>query len=128
MCICGKRYCRQQQFAPVIILSANITPHHHCTMSSCLLFTMSSEAPHLPDELPPIGGWSVPSLCSLSLLYDDSQDDVKAWKSHHFLSTHIRGMIFQRASTRPDIYAHPFMPILGYLGTEAYIRESHGVT
>ncbi len=25
-------------------------------MSSCLLFTMSSEAPHLPDELPPIGG------------------------------------------------------------------------
>ncbi len=56
MCICGKQYCTQQQFAPVIILSANITPHHHCTMSSCLLSTMSSEAPHLPDELPPIGG------------------------------------------------------------------------
>ena len=76
---------------------------------------MADEEPcggHFPGDPRVLGNLLIPT-----------EADVNALKRDQWLSTHLLGLIVQRAGRCPDIDADPFAAPRGSLGTETYISS-----
>ena len=50
-----------------------------------------------------------------------TKEDVRALKKNEWLSTNLLDLLLQPVGTCYDCFVDPFAPLLGSLGTEAYI-------